>query len=114
MTEQGEKLKNKLEVALQPLPYVGDIRGRGLFLGVELVADKLTKMPLASSTEANKKVKNIAMQHGLMCYPMAGTIDGKQGHHILIAPPFIINDEQLDELVSKLTSALIEAAKAWG
>ena len=114
VTEQGEKLKNKLEVALQPLPYVGDIRGRGLFLGVELVADKLTKMPLASSTEANKKVKNIAMQHGLMCYPMAGTIDGKQGHHILIAPPFIINDEQLDELVSKLTSALIEAAKAWG
>ena len=113
VTEQGEKLKNKLEVALQPLPYVGDIRGRGLFLGVELVADKLTKMPLASSTEANKKVKNIAMQHGLMCYPMAGTIDGKQGHHILIAPPFIINDEQLDELVSKLTSALIEAAKAW-
>lgn len=114
VTEQGEKLKNKLEVALQPLPYVGDIRGRGLFLGVELVADKLTKMPLASSTEANKKVKNIAMQHGLMCYPMAGTIDGKQGHHILIAPPFIINDEQLDELVSKLTSALIEAAKVWG
>lgn len=114
VTEQGEKLKNKLEVALQPLPYVGDIRGRGLFLGVELVADKLTKKPLASSTEANKKVKNIAMQHGLMCYPMAGTIDGKQGHHILIAPPFIINDEQLDELVTKLTSALIEAAKAWG
>ena len=114
VTEQGEKLKNKLEVALQPLPYVGDIRGRGLFLGVELVADKLTKMPLASCTEANKKVKNIAMQHGLMCYPMAGTIDGKQGHHILIAPPFIINDEQLDELVTKLTSALIEAAKAWG
>lgn len=114
VTEQGEKLKNKLEVALQPLPYVGDIRGRGLFLGVELVADKLTKTPLASSTEANKKVKNIAMQHGLMCYPMAGTIDGKQGHHILIAPPFIINDEQLDELVTKLTSALIEAAKAWG
>jgi len=114
VSEQGEKLKNKLKASLQPLPYVGDIRGRGLFLGVELVADKLTKTPLASSTEANKKVKNIAMQHGLMCYPMAGTIDGKQGHHILIAPPFIINDEQLDELVSKLTSSLIEAAKAWG
>ncbi|MBB1274077.1 aspartate aminotransferase family protein [Psychromonas sp. SR45-3] len=113
VSEQGKKLKNKLQMALQSLPYVGDIRGRGLFLGVELVADKSTKKPLASSTEANKKVKNIAMQHGLMCYPMAGTIDGKQGHHILIAPPFIINDEQLDELVSKLTSALIEAAKGW-
>ncbi|WP_028869015.1 aspartate aminotransferase family protein [Psychromonas arctica] len=113
VSEQGNKLKSKLQMALQPLPYVGDIRGRGLFLGVELVADKSTKKPLASSTEANKKVKNIAMQHGLMCYPMAGTIDGKQGHHILIAPPFIINDEQLDELVSKLTSALIEAAKGW-
>ena len=113
VSEQGNKLKGKLQMALQSLPYVGDIRGRGLFLGVELVADKSTKKPLASSTEANKKMKNIAMQHGLMCYPMAGTIDGKQGHHILIAPPFIINDEQLDELVSKLTSALIEAAKGW-
>ncbi len=113
VSEQGNKLKSKLQMALQSLSYVGDIRGRGLFLGVELVADKSTKKPLASSTEANKKVKNIAMQHGLMCYPMAGTIDGKQGHHILIAPPFIINDEQLDELVSKLTSALIEAAKGW-
>ena len=113
VVSQGEKLRTKLKEALSPLDYVGDIRGRGLFIGVELVADKLTKAPLPASTEANKVVKQLAMKHGLMCYPMAGTINGREGHHILLAPPFIINDEQLDELVSKLKTALIEAADDW-
>jgi adenosylmethionine-8-amino-7-oxononanoate aminotransferase len=113
VTEQGKKLHKKLETALQPLDYIGDIRGRGLFLGIELVADKLTKLPLPNSTEAHKKIKSIAMENGLMCYPMPGTINGKDGHHILIAPPFIIDDEQLDELVYKLKTSLIQASKAW-
>jgi adenosylmethionine-8-amino-7-oxononanoate aminotransferase len=113
VTEQGKKLREKLITALQPLQYVGDIRGRGLFLGIELVADKLTKAPLPNSTEAHKKIKSIAMENGLMCYPMPGTINGKDGHHILIAPPFIINDEQLDELVCKLKMSLMQASEAW-
>ncbi|RBW44965.1 aspartate aminotransferase family protein [Psychromonas sp. B3M02] len=111
--EQGIKLRAKLREALSPLPYVGDVRGRGLFIGVELVADKQSKTPLPTSTEANKVIKQLAMKHGLMCYPMAGTINGRAGHHILLAPPFIINDKQLDELVSKLKAALIEAAQGW-
>ncbi|MDN2664590.1 aspartate aminotransferase family protein [Psychromonas sp. 14N.309.X.WAT.B.A12] len=111
--EQGKKLRAKLKEALLSLSYVGDIRGRGLFIGIELVADKQSKMPLPATTEANKVVKKLAMKHGLMCYPMAGTINGRAGHHILLAPPFIINDEQLDELVSKLKAALIEAAQGW-
>jgi len=111
--EQGKKLRAKLKESLLPLSYVGDIRGRGLFIGIELVADKQTKAPLSTLTEANKVVKQLAMKHGLMCYPMAGTINGRAGHHILLAPPFIINDEQLDELVSKLKTALVEAAQGW-
>lgn len=110
---QGKKLQAKLKEALLPLPYVGDIRGRGLFIGVELVADKKTKTPLPKITEANKVVKQLAMNNGLMCYPMSGTINGQDGHHILLAPPFIINDEQLDELVSKLKKSLIQAAEGW-
>ncbi|MGJ8580844.1 MAG: aspartate aminotransferase family protein [Psychromonas sp.] len=113
VVEQGKKLRTKLREVLSPLPYVGDVRGRGLFIGVELVADKQSKTPLPASTDANKVVKQLAMKHGLMCYPMSGTIDGRTGHHILLAPPFIIIDEQLDELVHKLKAALVEAAQGW-
>jgi len=110
---QGEKLQKKLKEVLLPLPYVGDIRGRGLFIGIELVADKLTKSPLPTTTEAHKVVKQLAMNNGLMCYPMAGTINGQEGHHILLAPPFIINDAQIDELVDKLKVSLTQAADSW-
>jgi adenosylmethionine-8-amino-7-oxononanoate aminotransferase len=114
VTNQGIGLSNKLHRALGDLPFVGDIRGRGLFIGIELVADKVTKAPLPSTTQAHKWVKSVAMEQGLMCYPMSGTIDGKQGHHILLAPPFIITDTELDELVVKLTSSLQLAAAKWG
>jgi adenosylmethionine-8-amino-7-oxononanoate aminotransferase len=114
VTNQGIGLSNKLDSTLGDLPFVGDIRGRGLFIGIELVADKVTKAPLPTSTQAHKWVKSIAMDQGLMCYPISGTIDGKQGHHILLAPPFIIADAELDELVVKLTSSLELAAAKWG
>ncbi|MFC1235713.1 aspartate aminotransferase family protein [Vibrio sp. F74] len=113
VSDLGIRLKQKLEDALLPLPYVGDIRGRGLFLAIELVANKEDKSPLTVSTQANKAIKQAAMKNGLMCYPMAGTIDGKHGHHILIAPPFIIEDTQLDELVDKLKLSLQEASSTW-
>ena len=113
VTEQGLKLKQRLNDALSHLPYVGDIRGKGLFLGIELVADKQSKTPLPPASYAHKQIKSLAMDNGLMCYPMAGTIDGKSGHHILLAPPFIINDQQIDELVSKLQKTLIQASNAW-
>jgi adenosylmethionine-8-amino-7-oxononanoate aminotransferase len=113
VSRQGIGLTNKLHSALGDLPFVGDIRGRGLFIGIELVADKVTKAPLPSPTQAHKWVKSIAMEQGLMCYPMSGTIDGKQGHHILLAPPFIIGDTELDELVVKLTNSLKRAATKW-
>jgi len=110
---QGIKLRDKLIADILPLPYVGDVRGRGLFLGIELVADKVTKTPLSTSTEAHKTVKKFAMENGLMCYPMGGTINGVDGHHILIAPPFIIDDIQIHELVSKLKASLIQASERW-
>lgn len=109
----GSQLREKLEQALLPLPYVGDIRGRGLFLAIELVANKNEKKPLPVSSQAHKIIKQTAMKNGLMCYPMAGTIDGINGHHILIAPPFIIEESQLDELVDKLKRSILEAASAW-
>ena len=90
-------------------PNVGDIRGRGLFIGLELVADRTSKQPLASESMIHARIKQAAMAQGLICYPMSGTIDGRQGHHILLAPPFIINDNHADELVAKLALAVDDA-----
>jgi adenosylmethionine-8-amino-7-oxononanoate aminotransferase len=66
------------------------------------MADKEKKIPFAASTKLHAKIKAQAMELGLMCYPMPGTIDGQEGHHVLLAPPFIISDDQLDELTDKL------------
>ncbi|MEO1106686.1 MAG: aspartate aminotransferase family protein [Pseudomonadota bacterium] len=102
----GEKLEAALNAAFGQHPHVGDIRGRGLFRGVELVADRATKTPFDPSLGLAGKVKKAALAEGLICYPMSGTRDGKTGDHILLAPPFIIEDAQIDELVAKLSVAL--------
>ncbi len=103
---QGEKLDTALRQRFDSHPYVGDIRGRGLFRGVEIVQDKYSKQPFDPFLGVNKKVKKAAFEAGLICYPMGGTIDGYRGDHVLLAPPFIIEDEQIDELVDKLAIAI--------
>ncbi|WP_171234166.1 aspartate aminotransferase family protein [Ruegeria sp. HKCCA6837] len=102
----GDKVQSALEAAFGQHPNVGDLRGRGLFRGIELVSDRGTKAPFDPSLGIAGKVKKAAMAEGLICYPMAGTRDGRNGDHILLAPPFIIEDAQIEELVSKLERAL--------
>jgi hypothetical protein len=111
----GEKLQSALDAALGQHPHVGDVRGRGLFRGVELVADKDTKEPFDPGLGIAAKLKQACFADGLMVYPMSGTIDGRHGDHVLIAPPFIIEDSHVDEIVTRLTGALdrtLSAAKA--
>jgi adenosylmethionine-8-amino-7-oxononanoate aminotransferase len=103
---QGAKLQAALHARFGQHPHVGDIRGRGLFWGVELVADRSTKAPFDPAQKIAAGIKARAFQAGLICYPMSGTIDGRQGDHILLAPPFIIEDAQIDELVDKLATAI--------
>jgi adenosylmethionine-8-amino-7-oxononanoate aminotransferase len=104
--KQGTSLAQRLEHRFGQHPHVGDIRGRGLFRGIELVEDRSTKAPFDPSRGIAAKIKKAAFAEGLICYPMSGTIDGRQGDHILLAPPFIIEDDQLDELTDKLERAL--------
>ncbi|HBC3829926.1 TPA: aspartate aminotransferase family protein [Vibrio parahaemolyticus] len=113
VNRQSALLRNELTSVLAHLPYIGDIRGKGLFFGIELVADKESKSPLSKATLADKRIKQRAMENGLMCYPMGGTIDGVNGHHILLAPPFIIQSHHIDELVGKLSLTLKEVAETW-
>ena len=113
---QVQRLGRSLEVRLRARfgshPHVGDIRGRGLFWGVELVADRATKAPFDPGQRVNAKIKQRAMEEGLLCYPMGGTIDGARGDHVLVAPPFIVTEGQLDELVDKLGRAVDAAIAA--
>ncbi|WP_375230528.1 aspartate aminotransferase family protein [Roseobacter sp. S98] len=98
----GEKLQNALQGAFGQHPHIGDIRGRGLFIGLEIVEDRASKKPFDPSAATHKKLKSTAFENGLLCYPMGGTVDGRHGDHILLAPPFIIEDAHVDEIVSKL------------
>lgn len=111
VNQQGGLLTQKLHEAFDEHPHIGDIRGRGLFRGIELVEDRDTKTPFAKSRQLNKKIKAAAFEAGLICYPMGGTIDGQNGDHILLAPPFIISDAQIDELVEKLSLAIRQSIK---
>ena len=102
----GQGLEKRLQHHFKENPHVGDIRGRGLFWGVELVEDRATRKPFDPKLRMHARVKRAAMQAGLMCYPMGGAIDGVQGDHVLLAPPFIADETQLDELVDKLSTAI--------
>jgi len=106
---QGAALRAGLEDTLGQHPNIGDIRGRGLLLGLELVADRATKTPFDPSAKVHAKVKKAALAHGLMVYPMGGTIDGHRGDHILLAPPFIIKADDVAEIIARLGEALAEA-----
>lgn len=110
--QQSQKLFQALNSAFAEHPHIGDIRGRGLFIGIELVSKREDKTPFAVETKLDKVIKQVAMQQGLMLYPLNGTIDGKNGHHILLAPPFIFQDNHIDELVTKLSVTLQHALPA--
>ena len=105
----GARLRRRLEERFANCASVGDIRGRGLFQGVELVADRATKAPFDPSLKLHARVKREAMARGLMVYPMGGTIDGRAGDHVLIAPPFIVEAGDVDTIVERLGEA-VEAA----
>ncbi|MFM7532943.1 MAG: aminotransferase class III-fold pyridoxal phosphate-dependent enzyme, partial [Rubrivivax sp.] len=108
----GARLRQALHARLAEHPHVGDIRGRGLLLGLELVRDRATKATFAAEHMLWGAVQQHAMLSGLICYPMGGTADGMNGDHILLAPPFIIDDGHVQEIVDKLAAAIDAAVAA--
>lgn len=107
VSEQGRSLRQQLDERFGKHRHVGDIRGRGLFLGLEIVADRGSKTPMPVDSRINSVIKREAMRQGLMCYPMSGTIDGQAGHHVLLAPPYTINEDHVTEVVDKLERTFI-------
>ena len=107
----GDRLRDSLQERFGNHHHVGDIRGRGLFRAIELVADRATKAPFDPSLKLHAKIKAEAMARGMMCYPMGGTIDGQRGDHVLLAPPFIIDESHVADITSRLGEA-VDAALA--
>ncbi|MEX1205055.1 MAG: aspartate aminotransferase family protein [Dongiaceae bacterium] len=111
---QGRALEAALVERFGNHRYVGDIRGRGLLRGLELVADRATKQPFDPALKLHARVKRETMARGLVCYPMGGTLDGRRGDHVLIAPPFTIDGSHVAEIADKLGAAIDAAIAAGG
>ena len=107
----GDLLGRRLEERFGTSPFVGDIRGRGLFRALEFVEDRATKKPFDPALKLHARLKREAMARGLMVYPMGGTIDGARGDHVLLAPSFIVDESQIETIVERLGDA-VDAALA--
>ena len=102
VVRQGKALAAALADRFGNHPHVGDIRGRGLFMALEFVADRRTKAPFDPALKINAKIKEVGMENGLICYPAGGLVDGRSGDHVMIAPPFIVEAQHIAEIVDKL------------
>jgi adenosylmethionine-8-amino-7-oxononanoate aminotransferase len=107
----GKRLESALQDRFGNHRHVGDIRGRGLFWALEFVTDRATKAVFDPALKLNERVKAQGIARGLAGYPMGGTIDGKQGDHFIIAPPYIITASDIDTIVDRLGDA-VDAALA--
>ena len=103
---QGHAIRKHLRDELNAHPHVGNIRGRGLFIGVEFVLDRESLQPFSPTLKTHKAVQKAAFDNGLMCYGMGGTVDGRNGDHVLLAPPYIIDDSTRDELTARFVGAV--------
>jgi adenosylmethionine-8-amino-7-oxononanoate aminotransferase len=106
VSRRGEELAAALSERFGDHPQVGDIRGRGLFLALEFVADRASKAPFPVHCDLAGRLKDEAMAKGLMIYPMTGTVDGRLGDHVIIAPPYNVTGEEIGEIVTRLAAAL--------
>lgn len=109
---RGGFLQQLMQARWGEHPHVGDIRGRGLFWGIELVQDRALKTPFDPARKLHARIKQEAMARGLMVYPMGGTVDGRYGDHVLLAPPFISNEAELAMVVERLGLAMDAAIAA--
>jgi adenosylmethionine-8-amino-7-oxononanoate aminotransferase len=110
----GAQLERRLTERFGNHRHVGDIRGRGLFQAIELVADRATRTPFDPALKLNHRIKAIAFEGGLGCYPAGGCMDGRSGDHVLLAPPYIATSEDIDMIVDRLGQAVDSALKSVG
>jgi len=106
VAERGQAIKTQFRKSFANHPHVGDVRGRGMFIGVEFVSDRETREPFDPASKVHNRVQMEAMEMGLLCYGMGGTIDGRRGDHILLAPPYNLEDTEQQQLVDTFVAAV--------
>jgi adenosylmethionine-8-amino-7-oxononanoate aminotransferase len=111
---RGAQLERRLTERFGNHRHVGDIRGRGLFWAIELVADRAGRTPFDAGLKLNQRIKATAFEGGLGCYPAGGTADGRSGDHVLLAPPYISTSDDIDMIVDRLGRAVDGALKSVG
>ena len=107
--ERGDQLEQRLVERLGNHRHVGNVRGRGLFRGIELVADRASKAPFDPALKLHARIKAAALARGLACYPGGGTADGVRGDHVLLAPPYVISPAEIGMVVDRLGDAIDDA-----
>jgi adenosylmethionine-8-amino-7-oxononanoate aminotransferase len=107
--QRGAQLQAALRQAFGEHPHVGDIRGRGLLLALEMVANRAQATPFDPALQLHARIKQSAMRLGLLCYPSGGCVDGRRGDHVLLAPPFIVTESQIGDIVATLRRAVDQA-----
>ncbi len=112
MRQIGEFVRAHLAATFENHPHVADIRGRGPFIGLELVADREANEPFEPSARIAGRIKGLGMEEGLVCHPSARSVDGVRGDHVLLAPSFIISEDEVVEAVARLTRAIDRAISA--
>jgi adenosylmethionine-8-amino-7-oxononanoate aminotransferase len=103
---KGERLRKDLEAALDDVPIVGDVRGLGLMVGIELVADRGTKAPFPRAARVTERALEAAREGGLLLYSSTGHVDGRDGDLLMVGPPFVVADDELDLLVERTAAAI--------
>lgn len=106
VADEGPLLRDLLVQALEGVPEAGDIRGRGFFQAVELVRDPATREPFPAELQLHLRVRQAALERGLICYPVNGNVDGRRGDHVILAPPYNVSREELGEIVGRLGEAI--------
>ncbi len=105
--KKGKQLETLLKTQLLPLPQVGDIRGKGFLWGIEIVKDKKSKQPFNRSLKTVESLWNILFKKGVIVYKSTG-LAGTHGDAIVIAPPYIIGDDEMEQLVNAVKDAFLE------
>jgi adenosylmethionine-8-amino-7-oxononanoate aminotransferase len=107
--DKGERLLKLLTAGLGEHPFVGDVRGLGLMMGIELVADRSTKAPFPRSEKVTERVLAAARDDGLLLYPSTGCVDGTDGDLVMLGPPFVITDEEIVDAAARTRAAIDRA-----
>ena len=112
VAEKGPALKAALQSALGHIEEVGDIRGRGFFIGVEFVRDRATRQPFPAARGLSHEIGRRCFENGLICYPCAGNAGDGTGDTIIVAPPFNATEAELAELVDKLATSVTQVLRS--